>query len=768
MGRRHSRPYSQRDVSESCLSQRSPPSLPLYVDRVPESFSLDGISLSVDGKWVLAAKNIRTILKSLDEYFTNALAKKVRVEDINENDIAKNRSVDEIMKLVELIVGVAVFCDNKQVFIGKIFELSADSQSVLKGLVQHVMESAEDLAVETSDAFVDVDASAADEEEVTFAASNAAEGTANGSGAAEGDLLRAREMLAHMQQERSRLLGDLQTLEAQNESLKHQLQQASQQHGAAAAAGPASTAPDHLHSADDVAEYKRRAEHAEQATFHLRRELEEAKSALDLRLNDLESLRQEARLMKQKWEAAAALQTKAEMEARSALDELDLARAKADRLLKVEQQLEKAQGRLEEMVTLRRTNKDLNDRLDASLDKVHDLESSLKEVSATQRNLEAARAKNIEMERRLFESESLSQSLDEQVKKLREDVWKASEQKRAAEDEARSLRMQLELLSSGGSGEAESSGGGGIAAELDAAQQDGEDGEEDLFFAGNAATLRQRLRDTRRQLRQLQRQLASDSNANGSGSGEVPSAHHEDAAQVLALHQEIEDLKRQKREREDLVSTLRRQLGDAEFERDKLRHAMADREHVDSNASRDAAQRLTVLTSTVQRLEERLTERELLVTRLETEKNKLETYAKRSLMAFKEKFMAVIQTMREEKRELEAKVKAQAERTERAQDSWRREERLLSSALFEVGVKIMDRKIHANLAQQQQQQGGGATPGGDSFLAGQREAVSRASTINLQHASPLPHGGGDAASAAATPDVPSSAGRRLFQQTPGN
>lgn len=720
----------------------------------------------MDGKWVLAAKNIRTILKSLDEYFTNALAKKVRVEDINENDIAKNHSADEIMKLVELIVGVAVFCDNKQVFIGKIFELSADSQSVLKGLVQHVMESAEDLAVETSDAFVDVDVPAADEEEVTFATSNVAEGaTGSGPGAAEGDLLRAREMLSHMQQERSRLLGDLQTLEAQNESLKHQLQQASQQHSANAATGPASTAPDHLHSADDVAEYKRRAEHAEQATFHLRRELEEAKSALDLRLNDLESLRQEARLMKQKWEAAAALQTKAEMEARSALDELDLARAKADRLLKVEQQLEKAQGRLEEMVTLRRTNKELNDRLDASLDKVHDLESSLKEVSATQRNLEAARAKNIEMERRLFESESLSQSLDEQVKKLREDVWKASEQKRAAEDEARSLRMQLELLSSGGGGEAESNGGGGIAAELDAAQQDGEDGEED-FFSGNAATLRQRLRDTRRQLRQLQRQLASDSNS--SGGGEVPSAHHEDAAQVLALHQEIEDLKRQKREREDLVGTLRRQLGDAEFERDKLRHAMADKEHVDSNASRDAAQRLTVLSSTVQRLEERLTERELLVTRLETEKNKLETYAKRSLMAFKEKFMAVIQTMREEKRELEAKVKAQAERTERAQDSWRREERLLSSALFEVGVKIMDRKIHANLAQQQQQQGGGATPGGDSFLAGQREAVSRASTINMQHASPLPHGNGDAASAAATPDVPSSAGRRLFQQTPGN
>jgi protein HOOK3 len=743
------------------------------LNSVPENFPLDGISTAVDGKWVLAAKNIRTVLKTLDEYFTNSLAKKIRVEDINENDIAKNHSADEIIKLVELIVGVAVFCENKQFFIGKIFELSADSQSVLKGLVQHVMESAEDLAPDTSDAFVDLDAIPAEEEEVTFGDTD--DTNAASHAASNEELLRAREMLTHMQQERSRLLADLQSLEAQNESLKHQLQQSAGNRAHNASGGNAVSGSDRpqtheSHHGEDLAEYKQRLEHTEQNNLSLRRELEDAKSSLDLRLNDVENLRQEARLTKQKWEAAVALQTKAEMEARAALDELDLARAKADRLFKVEQQLEKAQSRLEEMASLRRTNKELNDRLDSSLDKIHDLESSLKEVAATQKNLEASRAKNIEMERRLFESESLNASLDEQVKKLREDVWKTSERQRAAEDEARSLRMQMELISS-------SSGviaNDGIVAELqvhqprdsdpnmagDAADED----EEDMFFSGNAATLRQRLRDTRRQLRQLQCQLGSDTGESGQPTHNT-SGSEDFAAQTLALHQEIEDVKRQKRDREDLITTLRRQLSEAEMERDSMRHTLADRDHVDTNASRDAQQRLVVLTNTVARLEERLTERELLVTRLETDKSKLETYAKRSLMAFKEKFMSVIQTMREEKRDLEAKVKAQAERTEKAQDAWRREERLLSSALFEVGVKIMDRKIHANLAQQH----GSGTPGNETFLANQREAVSRASTINAQQYSSQQQHPQSASEAGLMSPEAFPAGRRLFnQQSPGN
>jgi hypothetical protein len=46
---------------------------------------------------------------------------------------------------VELVVGVAVMCESKAVFIRNIFLLNSDSQTVLKELVEHVLGRATDL-----------------------------------------------------------------------------------------------------------------------------------------------------------------------------------------------------------------------------------------------------------------------------------------------------------------------------------------------------------------------------------------------------------------------------------------------------------------------------------------------------------------------------------------------------------------------------------------------------------------------------------------------
>lgn len=70
---------------------------------------------------------------------------------------------------------------------------------------------------------------------------------------------------------------------------------------------------------------------------------------------------------------------------------------------------------------------------------------------------------------------------------------------------------------------------------------------------------------------------------------------------------------------------------------------------------------------------------------MEQEKSKLETYTKRSLGAFKDKYMAVLQTLKEEKEELQQKMKVMHEKNERNQETWHREERLISSAMFELG-----------------------------------------------------------------------------------
>jgi hypothetical protein len=80
--------------------------------------------------------------------------------------------------------------------------------------------------------------------------------------------------------------------------------------------------------------------------------------------------------------------------------------------------------------------------------------------------------------------------------------------------------------------------------------------------------------------------------------------------------------------------------------------------------------------------------------------------------------------MQQEKKEYEGRIHALSEKVKVNQDTWRREERLLSSALFEVGVKIMDRKIQAQLNESQSLQQ-------STFLGVQREALNRASNSDV-------------------------------------
>lgn len=72
------------------------------------------------------------------------------------------------------------------------------------------------------------------------------------------------------------------------------------------------------------------------------------------------------------------------------------------------------------------------------------------------------------------------------------------------------------------------------------------------------------------------------------------------------------------------------------------------------------------------------------INRLEQEKGKLENYAKRTLTAFKDKYMAALQGMKQEKRNLEERLALVTAKSEHNQETSRREERLLISAMYEV------------------------------------------------------------------------------------
>lgn len=101
--------------------------------------------------------------------------------------------------------------------------------------------------------------------------------------------------------------------------------------------------------------------------------------------------------------------------------------------------------------------------------------------------------------------------------------------------------------------------------------------------------------------------------------------------------------------------------------------------------------------NTIRLLEEKLQEKESTINRLEQDKNKLENYSKQALSTFKDKYIQALQKLKAEKKQLEENVNYLKSKNDKDQETHRREERLVISSMYEVGLRIMDRSIQAQV-----------------------------------------------------------------------
>jgi chromosome segregation ATPase len=529
-------------------------------------------------------------------------------------------------------------------------------------------------------------------------------------------------MVQHLQSERTRLLSDLRSLELSHESLKSQLSSLKDK-------TTQNQQENDLLAGND----RQRVTALEGMNSKLSKELDEIKKEFDMKLVENDSLKSELRLLNHKLEGSKEIQMKLEMENHHQADELDVARGpipllffsvfpaplfscfsssshlldKLSKLAKAEQTVEKYQKKLEEMMTVKKQNKELSEKLDQYLDKIHDLESSNKGMANLNKMIENYKNRSIELEREKFEMISSLQVVEQQLQQANSENVKLLESKSRYEEEVRNLTAQLSIYHE----EADERGGsGGLGSGLLDASEDME----------SVPVLKE-------QIKKLERRLLHRSTDEGNG-GEGVSL----SSDVVILQQELEDLKIIRKEREDALVSARKQVSDLQNELSKAAKA---KEESDKNSSsavanvqsakevKEMTQKLAATTNTIKLLEERLKERETLINKLQQEKGKLENYAKRSLDTFKEKYMTILKTMQGEKKELIERIRLQTEKMEKNAETWRREERLLSSALFEVGVKIMDRKIQSQLNEP-------LSLSSNTFLSLQREALAKSSAVS--------------------------------------
>jgi hypothetical protein len=91
--------------------------------------------------WALSLSNLKKLVRKLDAFFKQELGKEIaNLQALDLDAIAKSSDVDEILNLVELVIGAAVMSTEKGRFVTAIFSLGdAGTQNTLKALIEHAM-----------------------------------------------------------------------------------------------------------------------------------------------------------------------------------------------------------------------------------------------------------------------------------------------------------------------------------------------------------------------------------------------------------------------------------------------------------------------------------------------------------------------------------------------------------------------------------------------------------------------------------------------------
>jgi len=120
-----------------------------------------------------------------------------------------------------------------------------------------------------------------------------------------------------------------------------------------------------------------------------------------------------------------------------------------------------------------------------------------------------------------------------------------------------------------------------------------------------------------------------------------------------------------------------------EMENSKLR-AQMEKMQVSSSAAVPAG---------VAEFEKKLAEKDVEVAKLVTDKEKLEAYTKKTLQKFQEKYLVALQDCKAKLKEKHDKIEALEMRGANEKAAQKREEKLMSSAIFELGMGIMSNRL---------------------------------------------------------------------------
>jgi len=633
----------------------------------PTYFDVDNLTeVQPGGNWALILANLKKLIKNLETYFHEDLGRTADFDSVDLTLIAKDCNNAQIMNLVGLVVGAAIQCEHKAHFIQKILELPHESQAILKKLIESSMARISSLHDDDEDLLPE------------------------GNSLMDGHSRELEEALAQANTEKSMLQEQLKglrvevnTLRNEKEGLSHKLEEALKETELASGARASE------------------AQGADAERTKLRKTVLDLNQNLEKLREQNENLHNEVESLHAKHESDLEVRAKMEVENRQLADELDIARARAHQASSAEAQAERYKRRLDEQAGLRQAMKELEDQNSKYLDQVLELEATVKTIKPLNDKLESYKDRAIDLEREKFDALSKLQVREAELAKTKQELESAQDAKRFFEEELISLREEKESL--------------------EASSQSG-------VFSESLPEMREKLARLERENRNLKETMGGEE-----GGGKT--------VEVGLLKSELEDTKRLLKERDSEALELKRKQAESGMEIQKLKEHISDMQGGGDNVPTRAEtakiqqlqQELETLRKkqdsessaemTVQELIKKLKEKETENNRLASDKDKLESYTKKTLHKVQEKYLVALQTCKNQLKERQDKIEALEKKIDRDKQAQKREERLLMSAVYELGMDIINTRLVSTVSEGPKS--GGTAPQTGSWLNQKRQEVSR-------------------------------------------
>nr|XP_046146635.1 protein Hook homolog 3-like isoform X2 [Oncorhynchus gorbuscha] len=642
------------------------------------------IKPEVGDNWRLKISNLKKVLKGILDYNQEVLQQQINdftLPDINL--IGEHSDAAELGRMLQLILGCAVNCEQKQEYIQTIMMLEESVQHVVMTAIQELM-SKECPVMGGNDSDADID------RQLKKTVEDLNEALATKEEIAQ----RCHELdmqVAALQEERGSLL-------AENQILMERLNQSDSIEDLNSPVGRR-----HL-------QLQTQLEQLQEETFRL----EAAKDDYRIHCEELEKELTELRGQNEELTSLAD-------EAQTLKDEMDVLRHSSDKVSKLEVMVESYKKKLEDLGDLRRQVKLLEEKNTLYMQNTVSLEEEVRKANTTRGQLESYKRQVVELQNKLSEESKKTDKMEFEYKRLKEKVDSLQKEKDRMRSERDSLKETIEelrfveaqegQLSTGMVPLDSNEGSDSLAAEIVTPEI-----REKLIrlqHENNMLKLAQEGSDNEKIA--LLQSLLEDAN---SRKNELETENRLVNQRLIEGQSQVEELQRSLQEQGSKAddSIILKKKNDAHME--KLREVNSELQkkcaHID-----DLEPKYTSSSQKVEELEEALKKKDEDMKQMEDRYKKYLEKAKSVIRTLDPKqnqgSAPEVQTLKNQLQERERMLHSLEKDYDKTKAQRDQEEKLIVSAWYNMGMALQKKAAEDRLA---------STGSGQSFLARQRQATS--------------------------------------------